>query len=95
MPRFSAFGFEAESIDGTARTGKRNCGLANSKAEGTLESEWLEVVIDRFLDQFRRELKVSEKALLRFIPSRKALLRFIHSRKALLRFTRSRKALLV
>jgi hypothetical protein len=54
--------------------------LANSKAEGTLESEWLAVVIARFLDQFRRELKVSEKALLRFIPSREALLRLARSR---------------
>jgi hypothetical protein len=65
--------------------------LANSKAEGTLESEWLAVVIARFLDQFRRELKVSEKALLRFSPSRKALLRLAPSRKALLlRLARSR-----
>jgi hypothetical protein len=70
--------------------------LANSKAEGTLESEWLAVVIARFLDQFRRELKVSEKALLRFSPSRKALLRLAPSRKALLlRLAPSRKALLL
>jgi hypothetical protein len=62
MLRVSVLGVEAVSIVGTALTGNRNCGLANSKADGTVESAWLEVVIARFLDQLRRELKVSEKS---------------------------------